>query len=127
MNTDQLTEELNSKIRNRNVEETPPPLLSFYPKSTRYIQTPVVDPSTISITPIKNEKKWSGYSVNMESELNNQLFQLNSSNQNVYVPSSTSDLYNYPTMSNNGFMPLDKPLQKPKNEYIFNNASRILE
>jgi len=127
MNTDQLTEAINSKIRNRNVEETPPPLLSFYPKSTRYIQTPVVDSSTISIEPIKNEKKWAGYSVNMESELNNQLFQLNSSNQNVYVPSSTSDLYNYPTLSNNGYTTFEKPLQKPKNEYIFNNASRILE
>jgi hypothetical protein len=122
MNTDQLTESINSKIRNRNVEETPPPLLSFYPKSTRYIQTPVVDPS-ISAYPMK-EKKWAGYSVNMESELNNQLFQLNSSNKNVYVPSSTSDLYNYPSISNNQYTSLDKPLQKSKSEYIFNNPSR---
>jgi hypothetical protein len=122
MNTDQLTESINSKIRNRNVEETPPPLLSFYPKSTRYIQTPVVDPS-ISIKPMK-EKKWAGYSVNIESELNNQLFQLNSSNKNVYVPSSTSDLYNYPSISNNQYASLDKPLQKSKSEYIFNNPSR---
>lgn len=125
MNTGQLTESINSKIRNRNVEETPPPLLSFYPKSTRYIQTPVVDPSPMSINTIKNGKK-PGYSVNIESELNNQLFQLSSSNKNVYVPSSTSDLYNYPSMTNNQYTSLDKPLQKSKNEYIFNNPSRSL-
>lgn len=113
MNTDQLTESINTKIRNRNTQETPPPLLSFYPKSTRYIQTPVIDPSSW-IEPMKH-KKWSGYSVNIESELNNQLFQ---ANKNIYVPSSNSDLY--PTISK---QPIDKP-QKPKNEYIFNNDSR---
>lgn len=123
MNTDQLTETINAKIRNRNVEETPPPLLSFYPKSTRYIQTPVVDPS-IPIQPM-NEKKWSGYSVNIESELKNQVFPKSSSNQNVYVPSSTSDLYNYPCMGNNQYTTLENTLQKPKNEYIFNNSSRL--
>ena len=123
MNTDQLTETINAKIRNRNVEETPPPLLSFYPKSTRYIELAVVDPS-IPIEPM-NQKKWSGYSVNMESELNNQLFPRSSSNKNVYIPSSTSDLYNYPCMVNNQYTTLEKPVQKPPKEYIFNNDSRF--
>jgi len=118
MNTDQLTESINTKIRNRNIEETPPPLLCFYPKSTRYIQTPVVDSSTISNEPIQNDKKWTRYSVNIESELNNQL------QPNSYIPSSSSDLYQYPCLSNNQYTSLDKPLQKPKNEFIFNNVSR---
>lgn len=123
MNTNQLTESINARILDRNIQQGPPPLLSFYPKSTRYEQNQVVDPSIIS-TP-QNKKEWNGYSVNMESELNNQLFQLNSSNQNVYVPSSNSDLYNYPTISNYTY--LDQPQQKMKNEHIFNNVSRMLE
>ena len=125
MNTDQLTESINQRMLDRNIQQGPPPLLSFYPKSTRYIQNQVVDPSTISIEPQLNKKEWSGYSVNMESELNNQLFQLNSSDQNVYVPSSTSDLYSYPSISNVSFV--DQPQQKMKHEHIFNNVTRMLD
>jgi hypothetical protein len=36
MNTDQATELINARIRNRNNENTPQALLSFYPKPTRF-------------------------------------------------------------------------------------------
>uniref|UniRef100_A0A6C0HTG4 Uncharacterized protein n=1 Tax=viral metagenome TaxID=1070528 RepID=A0A6C0HTG4_9ZZZZ len=124
MNTNQLTESINARILDRNIQQGPPPLLSFYPKSTRYVENQVVDPSIISKEAL-NKKEWNGYSVNIESELHNQIFQLNSSNKNVYVPSSNSDLYNYPSVSNYSFV--NQPQHKMKHEHIFNNVSRMLE
>jgi hypothetical protein len=114
--TDQYTELLNSRIRDRNVQPAPN-LLSFYPKSTRFIHQPVVDTADPPIPQVNGN--WQKYSVDRESELNNQLFQLNS---NVYIPSSTSDMYSYPTISNNHYTSLDTPFQKGLNEYIFNNT-----
>jgi hypothetical protein len=105
MNTDQATEIINARIRDRNNENTPQALLSFYPKSTRF---PVND------APLEVEtKNWQKYSVDRESEL-----------RQTYIPSSTSDLYNYSSQSNNNYMKIENSY-KDKNELIFNNFSRL--
>ena len=47
--------------------------------------------------PGNTKSPWSGFAknVNIETELRNQVFSLQKCSQNVYVPSSKSDLYDY--------------------------------
>jgi hypothetical protein len=106
-----IHQETNTRIYDRNV---PSQLLQSYidvrPVSTKYSLLPIVDPRakpsvpyidrptyrvSTTFNPGNRGAPWSGYSshVNVESELRNQVYALQKCSQAVYVPSSTSDLY----------------------------------
>ncbi len=103
--------ELNNRISSRNIPSTGlKPQFSMRPAATKYGYMPILDqykkatvPSN-SYTPYSTSgvfnpgnatAPWSGFSnnVNLESQLRNQIFALQKSDQSVYVPESTSDLY----------------------------------
>ena len=128
---------INTRISNRNIpSQELEPLLSFYPKSTKYIQQSILDsrntPNTkkyeiYSTTQTFNpgsKSPWQGYvnAINIETELKNQV---PVSRSNVYVPTSTSDLYNYPTLTTNYTLFNEPPQQtKSSKESIFHNYTR---
>ena len=105
-------EELNERIYDRNIPSST--LQSQYgirPVSTKYAFMPILDRRRIPSVPIKREPTfnigqtfnpgnaqapWSGFATNVndESTLRNQFFALQSSPQSVYIPSTTSDMYN---------------------------------
>lgn len=135
--TSQREQMINTRISNRNVpSQLLEPLLSFYPKSTKYTQ-PIIDSRNIPAvkydtytTQVFNpgsRSPWQGYvnSINIESGLKNQLFPLSRANENVYVPKSTSDLYKYPTLSTN-YTLINEPTTtyKKNTQSIFNNFTR---
>ena len=64
---------------------------------------------------------WSGFAtkINVESELRNQIYALQSCSQAVYVPDSKSDLYN-PTFHNNSNSKQNELLFKKENFDKFN-------
>jgi hypothetical protein len=88
------------------------PYLDVRPVMTKYSYFPIVDPrKEISVPmeqmPTYNVNKvfnpgntvspWSGFAsnINLESELRNQVYALQKCSQSVYVPNSSSDLYDY--------------------------------
>jgi hypothetical protein len=104
---------------NRNI---PSEQLQMYldsrPASTKYAIMPIVDLRQPIKTPLhqsgtfdmgrvfypgNDSAPWSGYSsnVNVESELRNQVYALQSCSQAVYVPSSNSNLYNMKWQNSN--------------------------
>ena len=103
-------EELNERIYNRNLPSNNlQNSFSFRPVSTKYSVMPILDMHKECNTPIIKEPQyniektfnpgntqspWSGYCVNSESVLRNQLYPLQTCDQYYWVPSSTSDLYN---------------------------------
>jgi hypothetical protein len=109
----QIQLQTNQRIYDRNIPSAPlQPYLSVRPASTKYSIMPIVDPRrkinvplnvmptynpSATFNPGNDEGPWSGYAsnVNVESELKNQIYALQSCDQAVYVPSSNSDLYNY--------------------------------
>lgn len=109
----QIHNSTNERIFRRNTPSKPlQPYLPVRPVSTKFSILPILEPRPephVSLVqePIYNPHKvfnpgnamapWSGYaaSVNKESELRNQIFALQACSQNTYVPSSTSDLYEY--------------------------------
>jgi hypothetical protein len=111
MSTLQQNMEINQKIYERNIPSHPiQPYFSFYPVSTKYNTQPTTDPQMIIHPPptykeyshaevfLPGRGPWHGFarSVNIESELKNQIYPLDKSYKRVYVPSSNSDLYEYP-------------------------------
>jgi len=108
-----IHDESNSRIYNRNIpSQVLQPYFTPRSVSTKYSLMPIVDPrkenfikatqypefSTSCIfNPGNTKSPWCGYSsnVNLESELRNQIFALQKCSQSVYVPDSTSDLYQY--------------------------------
>jgi len=108
----------NSRISDRNVPSHPMrPYLDVRPAPTKYSHFPVVDPRAQPDVPLLNyathdvhlnfapgtgKSPWSGFvnNINEESELRNQIYALQRCSQCLYVPSSTSDLYNYEVRSN---------------------------
>lgn len=104
---------MNTRAYDRNIpSQMLQPYLSVRPVDTKYAVMPIVDPRTPIKTqlvqqPIYNTNQvfnpgntkspWSGYAtnVNVESELRNQIYALQSCSQSVYVPSSNSDLYSH--------------------------------
>jgi hypothetical protein len=104
---------INQKLYERNIpSHTLQPYLNVRPVMTKYSILPIVDPRKetpypltqvpvyniqTSFNPGNAQAPWSGYSsnVNVESDLRSQIFALQSCDQSVYVPKSTSDLYNY--------------------------------
>jgi hypothetical protein len=137
--TSQREQIINTRISNRNIpSQLLEPLLSFYPKSTKYIQQPIIDSRN---TPSKkyemytdqvfnpgSKSPWQGFvnAINIESELKNQLFPLSYSDKNTYVPKSNSDLYNYPSVSTKYTLINDSGLRNQTNvtQSIFNNYTR---
>ena len=109
----QIHKETNTRIYDRNIpSQMLQPYLDVRPVMTKYSYFPIVDPrKTISTQmeqmPTYNVNKtfnpgntfspWSGFAsnVNLESELRNQVYALQKCSQSVYVPNSTSDLYDY--------------------------------
>lgn len=157
----------NQILFDRNVPSSSlQPYLEVRPVATKYSYFPVVDPRIPSnqiatkqaIYPTYNVETtfnpgtrmapWSGFAtnVNLESELRNQIFALQRCSQSVYVPSSTSDMYNhtFPITTNLAaqygynvpehkhpllFQPFDGSISKPippaQSSELFNNATRI--
>ncbi len=116
---DKRTQELNSKIFERNIpSHTIDPLFSPKPMNTRYTKMNVYDNNEHNVqTPITTNKQyqtsqvffpgnrkphWTGFVTNVDTEstLRNQFFALQKCDQSVYVPSSTSDLYVNKTLDN---------------------------
>ena len=107
----QIHNQTNMRISERNIpSQMLQPYLDVRPVMTKYSYLPIVDPRKqvdVSLTqcpsynthttfnPGNTKSPWSGYSVNVESELRNQFFALQKASQAVYVPSSTSDLYQF--------------------------------
>ena len=102
-------ESINLAIYDRNLSDYPlRPNFDFRSIPTRYSQQPVFDTRKSSV-PIRQYNEYSlenefagvqskapvnGFKVENESVLRNQFFALQHAEQSVYVPSSTSDLYN---------------------------------
>jgi hypothetical protein len=108
-----IHEQTNTRIYDRNIpSQMLQPYLDVRPVMTKYSYFPIVDPRKKIQTPMEqmptyNVNKtfnpgntvspWSGFSsnINLESELRNQVYALQKCSQSVYVPNSTSDLYDY--------------------------------
>ena len=136
----QIQLQTNQRIYDRNIPSAPlQPYLSVRPASTKYSIMPIVDPRrkinvplnvmptynpSATFNPGNDEGPWSGYAsnVNVESELKNQIYALQSCDQAVYVPSSKSDLYNY------GFTPqanMTQPFPDLFNKPQFEQCNRM--
>jgi hypothetical protein len=118
------TQELSDRMFSRNVpSQVLQSQFSMRPVSTKYATMPIMDQRSqckepIQQVPVYNTKTqfnpgtaqspWSGFAtnVNVESDLRNQVFALQRSQQSVYIPSSHSDLYNETVQAKNNF---DKP------------------
>ena len=152
----QITDSINKRIYDRNIpSQILQPYLSVRPVMTKYSLMPIVDPRAPINTPMEQlpvyntnkvfnpgntQSPWSGFSsnVNTESVLRNQVFALQKCSQAVYVPNSTSDLYQYsfkPNNANNKYQPFPGLFHKehfsefnpnPENigDGIFNNFTR---
>ena len=108
-----MQEQTNTRIYDRNIpSQVLQPYLDVRPVMTKYSYFPIVDPRKeltvpLQIAPTFNphqvfnpgntKSPWSGFAtnVNVESELRNQIYALQRCSQSVYVPNSSSDLYNY--------------------------------
>jgi hypothetical protein len=113
-----LQHDINTRIYDRNIPSSAlQPYLDVRPVATKYSRFPIVDPRKRLNIPLTQEPTynihntfnpgdrmapWSGFAsnVNLESELRNQIYALQSCSQAVYVPDSSSDLYT-PMFHNN--------------------------
>ncbi len=121
---DQRTQEINSRLQERNIASGPVDVVySVPPKPTKYTKMQVFDSdfqnvdTQVKDVPIYNISKtflpgndkphFSGFStrIDNESQLRNQFFSLQKCDQRHYVPASNSDLYQV-------------NVQKPKEEQI---------
>jgi hypothetical protein len=108
-----IHKETNKRIYDRNIpSQMLQPYLDVRPVMTKYSYFPIVDPrkeikTQMEQMPTYNVNKvfnpgntvspWSGFAsnINLESELRNQVYALQKCSQSVYVPNSSSDLYDY--------------------------------
>lgn len=108
-----LHHQINNRIFDRNIPSAPlQPYLSVYPVDTKHTVLPIIDQrkqSSIQLpqypsfnihktfNPGTTKSPFSGFAanINIESELKNQIFALQKNDQAVYVPNSSSDLFNY--------------------------------
>lgn len=108
-----IRNEINTKIYDRNIPSSQiQPYLDVRPVMTKYSRFPIMDPrkeinekmeqqplynTSAVFNPGNTKSPWCGYAsnINTETELRNQIFALQKCDNSVYVPSSTSDLYNY--------------------------------
>lgn len=112
-----ITNETNNRIYDRNIPSKPlQPYLDVRPVMTKYSIMPIVDPrkeNSVKLqqlpsyniqntfNPGNSQSPWSGFNINNESILRNQIFALQKCSQSEYVPSSNSDLYKWSFNSNN--------------------------
>jgi hypothetical protein len=112
-------EETNKRIYDRNIpSQLLQPYLDVRPVLTKYSYLPIVDPRkedkvrlmqmptyniNTTFNPGNTQSPWSGFAtqINVESELRNQIYALQKCSQSVYVPNSSSDLYNFSFTPNN--------------------------
>jgi len=104
------TNQINQRAAERFVPSQPlQPYFSTRPVQTKYTYMPIVDQRTVSTVPViqrpiyqqdimfnpGSTAPWSGFSanINKESDLRNQIYALQDCSQAVYVPNSSSDLY----------------------------------
>jgi hypothetical protein len=108
-----IHEQTNTRIYDRNIpSQMLQPYIDVRPVMTKYSYFPIVDPrKPISVplvqmptynvhqvfNPGNTVSPWSGFAsnINTESELRNQIYALQKCSQSVYVPNSSSDLYDY--------------------------------
>jgi hypothetical protein len=108
-----IHQQTNERIYDRNLpSQMLQPYLDVRPVMTKYSYFPIVDPrkevkvrleqmptynQETVFNPGNTQGPWSGFasSINKESELRNQIFALQKCSQSVYVPNSSSDLYEY--------------------------------
>jgi hypothetical protein len=146
----------NHRIYDRNIpSQFLQPYLSVRPVMTKYSIMPIVDPRAPINVPMQQmpvyspekvfnpgntQSPWSGFAsaINTESELRNQIYALQACSQAVYVPNSSSDLYQYsfaPDRAGEHFQPFQGLFQEehfnnfnPNTENIgnglFNNYTR---
>jgi hypothetical protein len=105
------TNYINLEILKRNIPSHPlQPYLSVAPISTKYQvlplfnlrkessfsveQKPTFNPNITFNPGTRKAPNWATY-VNVESELRNQVYAISKGSENLYVPSSNSDLYYY--------------------------------
>jgi hypothetical protein len=109
----EIHSQTNRKIYDRNIPSQPlQPYLDVRPVMTKYGYFPIVDPRKQTSVPLTQlptynvsqtfnpgnaTAPFSGFAsnVNLESQLRNQVYALQKCSQSVYVPNSTSDLYEY--------------------------------
>lgn len=154
----QITNSINTRIYDRNLPSSMlQPYISVRPVMTKYSIMPIVDPrkqlhvpmvqmATYSphntFNPGNRQAPWSGFasSINVESELRNQVFAIQNCSQAVYVPNSNSDLYHVKFASGNNssnqpfpglfekeqFYPFNpNPDPKKVGDEFFNNNTRV--
>jgi hypothetical protein len=113
MSVAKMHQETNTRIYDRNIpSQMLQPYLDVRPVMTKYSYFPIVDPRRKINTPLEQlptfnphttfnpgnaTAPWSGFasSINVESELRNQIYALQKCSQAVYVPNSNSDLYKH--------------------------------
>jgi hypothetical protein len=136
-------DEFNSRINSRQFPDSPLEP-NFSPRSvpTKYTTFPMVNQRKPEIEPkipyIKYDGSYlfnpgtsrapiSGLNINLETNLRNQTIALqHGASQNVYVPSSTSDLYNVSVISRPSIQPHPKLFTKPQfDQSIHPNVSNI--
>ena len=124
-------EDLNNRIFGRNIPSSEiQSCINTRPVSTKYSVMPIMDirqettvelkqsnPHNVSETfnPGSAKGPWSGFSsnINNESVLRNQFFALQNCEKSVYVPSSTSDLYEVNVGGRNEVQPFTDLFRKP--------------
>ena len=152
----QIITDTNNRIYDRNVPFAMlQPYINVRPVSTKYSIMPIIDPRKMlnvkmPIMPTYNPERtfnpgndsgpWSGFAsgINVESELRNQIYALQKCSQSVYVPNSTSDLYQYQfqpktvvnqpfpdLFSEQTFCPFN-PNEGNIQEAVFHNPTRLL-
>jgi hypothetical protein len=130
-----LQEEENRKLYSRNIPSQPlQPYLNVRPVMTKYSYLPIVDPRRELTTKLEqmptyntnnvfnpgtNQAPWSGFasSINVESDLRNQIYALQKCSQSVYVPTSNSDLYNFSFTAENAKVIQSHPLLFESNHF----------
>jgi hypothetical protein len=134
----------NQRIYDRNIpSQVLQPYFTIRPASSKYAYFPIVEPHKETnvrlqkfaaynphkiFNPGNASAPWSGYNANVESELRNQIFALQKCSQSVYVPKSTSDLYQYQYIPSNATpMPHGKLFEQPRfNPFNPNHDSRSI-
>lgn len=145
--------ELSERMAQRNIPSAPlQPQFGIRPVSTKYALLPILDRRAPTSVPIKVEPTyntrrvfnpgsamapWSGFAsnVNTESRLHNQFFALQKCDQGIYIPSTTSDLYQAHVTPQNVQQPFPGLFKKQQLEpfnpdpcrlatHMFNNSTR---
>jgi len=147
---------MNERAYSRLIPSQPlQPYLSVAPVQTKYTIFPVVNHRTpanerVTQQPVYNIRgtfnpgtsaPWSGFAseINTESSLRNQIYAIQKCSQAVYVPKSTSELYNvqfsvnnnqatqpFPNLFANYVAPNDSAKTMSKGPSLFNNSTRTM-